>query len=223
MAEVTLLRRKIRFSRLEGFGFQSAAEGYAYQTAIVDGTFCMELTVKTDGRVCSRVTDTGTEEEYVLHLLESAAGRFVGRVREEYRAVLQAFEEECTEPLGFQSEYAQKLISHVDARYGDALEFLWQKFPDNAIWRRKDNEKWYAALLTVSRRKLGQNSDEKIEILDLREQPEEIEKIVDRQRYFPGYHMNKKHWYTIPLDGTVPVEEITGRLEKSYVLAGKKR
>lgn len=61
-----------------------------------------------------------------------------------------------------------------------------------------------------------------IEILDLRMKPEDIETIVDNKKYFPGYHMNKKHWITICLDGTLPVEEIYVHLDESYHLAKKK-
>lgn len=51
------------------------------------------------------------------------------------------------EPNVFKSVYAKELIEYVCSTYGDELEFLWQKFPDNAIWRRKDTGKWYGALL----------------------------------------------------------------------------
>ena len=34
----------------------------------------------------------------------------------------------------------------------------------------------------------------------------------------PGYHMNKKHWNTIILDGTIPEKEIEAMIYSSYVL-----
>lgn len=34
----------------------------------------------------------------------------------------------------------------------------------------------------------------------------------------PGYHMNKKHWNTIILDGSVPVEEVKRMIRESYEL-----
>ena len=34
----------------------------------------------------------------------------------------------------------------------------------------------------------------------------------------PGYHMNKKHWNTIILDGTIPEKEIETMISSSYVL-----
>ena len=34
----------------------------------------------------------------------------------------------------------------------------------------------------------------------------------------PGYHMNKKHWNTIELDGVIPQSEITKMIDHSYDL-----
>ncbi|HEX6702656.1 MAG TPA: MmcQ/YjbR family DNA-binding protein [Gaiellaceae bacterium] len=34
----------------------------------------------------------------------------------------------------------------------------------------------------------------------------------------PGYHLNKKHWNTIVLDGTIPDDEIVELIEHSYAL-----
>lgn len=39
----------------------------------------------------------------------------------------------------------------------------------------------------------------------------------------PGYHMNKEHWNTIVLDGTVPPEEIQNMLLESFRLTAPKR
>lgn len=37
----------------------------------------------------------------------------------------------------------------------------------------------------------------------------------------PAYHMNKTHWNSIILDGTIPDEEIHKMLLESYTLTGK--
>ena len=37
----------------------------------------------------------------------------------------------------------------------------------------------------------------------------------------PGYHMNKKHWNTIVLDGSIPVGEIERMIDHSYGLVVK--
>jgi predicted DNA-binding protein (MmcQ/YjbR family) len=47
-----------------------------------------------------------------------------------------------------------------------------------------------------------------------------------RERYpavTPGYHMNKKHWNTVVVDGSIPDKEIFSWIDNSYELvAGKK-
>lgn len=34
----------------------------------------------------------------------------------------------------------------------------------------------------------------------------------------PGYHMNKKHWNTIIIDGTIPINKIFDWIDDSYLL-----
>ena len=36
---------------------------------------------------------------------------------------------------------------------------------------------------------------------------------------FPAYHMNKTHWVTVLLDGTLPEPELFWLLEESYSLS----
>ncbi|TQS86646.1 hypothetical protein ELQ32_17435 [Limnobaculum zhutongyuii] len=55
----------------------------------------------------------------------------------------------------------------------------------------------------------------------LRMDPNDIIMLTDGKKYFPGFHMNKKYWITIRLDGSVPVEEIFMRIDNSFELAVK--
>ena len=34
----------------------------------------------------------------------------------------------------------------------------------------------------------------------------------------PGYHMNKEHWNTIAIDGTIPDEELLSWIDEAYTL-----
>lgn len=45
-----------------------------------------------------------------------------------------------------------------------------------------------------------------------------------RQQYAavkPGYHLNKQHWNTVVIDGTVPDEELRGMIDDSYALVAR--
>ena len=84
-----------------------------------------------------------------------------------------------------------------------------------------DNKKWYGAILTVSKRKLGLRSDDMAEIIDLRIQPELMNDKKKKKNYYPGWHMNKKHWFTVILDESVPDEKLFEHIRTSDVLAKK--
>lgn len=71
--------------------------------------------------------------------------------------------------------------------------------------------------------KVGLETDKIEEIIDLRMNPAEADLILSRKNYYPGWHMNKKSWYTIVLNGSVPDEELKEKIMESYDLAGRKR
>ncbi len=207
-------------SRLSSFGFVREPDGYVYRAAIADGQLKIAVKVLDSGKVKTTVYDPDTGDEYVLHLTD-AVGAFVGKVRTNCAEIMQKIADNCFESKVFTSDYADKIIEHIGEKYQDRLEFLWEKFPQNAIIRRPDTQKWYVLLLTVKRQSIGLAGEQTIEIVDLRMKPEDIESLVDGCKYFPGYHMNKRHWITICLDGSVPLEEIYQRIEQSYHLAAK--
>ena len=204
--------------KLKTYGFRETDGAYLYEQPLLSGAFTLRVRVCADGADACLI-DAATDEPYTLFLVEDAQGSFIGEVRAAYCDALSAVAEACFAKTVFQSGYSESVIEYARNTYGDELEFLWEKSPKNAILRRKDNRKWYAALLTISKSKLGAFPDEEIEVLDLRAAPEAIPDMVDGKRVFAGYHMNKKHWITLPLDGTLPAEEICAMLDTSYALA----
>lgn len=221
MTEVKFKNRTQNTQKLLSFGFENSGNDFTYQTDLVNGQ--LKLTVKIDHeeKIYTEVIDNISGDEYVLHLVAGAAGSFIGQVKSEYEAALEKIAQKCFDIQIFKSRQAKEVIAYIRKTYGDELEYLWQKFPNNAVVRRKDNQKWYAALLTVHSRKLGFDSDETVEIIDLRMTSEDIEKQVDGVKILPGYHMNKKHWITIVLDGSVPIDDICRNIDESYLLAKK--
>ncbi len=217
-----ILRHKtVDFGKLEPYGFVLCGDFYEYVVPIADGSVRMTVRIDSDGGIDAEVTDCETGEPYTLFLAENAVGGFVGEVRTDYERTLACIADECFETEVFKSIQAKQAIEYARTKYGDSLEFLWKKYDGNAVLRRKDTGKWYAAFLTVCGSKFGRSSDEFLEIIDLRALPEEIDGIADNRRYFRGYHMNKKHWLTVCFDGSVGTEEILRRIDDSYLLAEK--
>ena len=213
--------KKVNTSKLVSFGFQQEKSYYIFHKVLDKYSFELTVIINENGEVSTRMTDLSTNELYTLHLVDSAVGNFVGQIRSEYEYILTEIANNCFDKCVFKSSQSESVIEYVNNKYQDKLEFLWDKFPDTAIWRRKDNKKWYGVIMTIPKNKLGIESDEIVEIIDLRILPDDLSLLVDNERIFLGYHMNKKHWITIIFDNGLPTEKIISLLDHSYDLAKK--
>lgn len=207
--------------KLLAFGFEQDKGQYSISYPILDGQFLMHVIIQEEKLPSVKVVDVECEEEYVLIHTPEASGSFVGEVVQACEEKLEKIAGECYEYKAFVSSQAKEITRYVEKKYQSRLEFLWKKFPQNAVFRRADTAKWFAAMLTVDRAKLGLKGEGKVEVIDLRGNPREIAQMVDGKKFLPGYHMNKKNWYTICLDGSVDTREILRRIEESYQLADK--
>ncbi len=211
---------KLNVEKILSNGFELDGENFVRRQKILNR---MTLTIIIDkrGNVTTKIFDADGEL-YTLHLVEGASGSFVGAVKDSYEKILNDVAEQCFDEQNFKSAQALKVVEYIREKFSDAPEFLWEKFPNYAVFRRKNNRKWYAVIMNVPKNKLRLDGAEEIEILNLRVEPEELDKIFDGEKYFRGWHMNKKSWLTLRLDETLTDEEISARLEKSYRLAAKK-
>lgn len=210
--------RKINYKELLKYGFKKENEKYVYKTKIQNDQFEVNIII-SDKENYAQLIDLENETEFVLVDLETSTGQFVGKLRQDYDEIIEDIVTKCTSKETFKSQQSKEVINYIEEKYGDKLEFLWEKFDNNAIWRNKQNNKWYGILLTISERKLGIDSDKIIEAIDLRYQKEKIEDICDNSKVYPGYHMNKKSWITIKLDYSVETNEIINLIDNSYNLS----
>ena len=111
----------------------------------------------------------------------------------------------------------EEIFEYVKKQYGTIPEYLWNSSPDSAVLRHH-NGKWYAVIMNVERSKLGLDGDDTVEIIDVKCDPEMTGMIIQTYGFLPGYHMNKQHWITILLDGTVGESKILDFLDMSYDL-----
>ena len=114
----------------------------------------------------------------------------------------------------------EAVLQYVGQTYGTQPEYLWKNDADSAVLRRRDTCKWYGILMRVAADKLGQPGTEKLEILNVKSSPLLIGSLREELGFLPAYHMNKDHWVTILLDGSVPFAKIQDLLAWSYEQTG---
>lgn len=110
------------------------------------------------------------------------------------------------------------VFKYAKDRYGTEPDYLWPQYPGYAVLRHDADRRWYAIVMDVARKKLGIDGDGQVDVIDVKCRPERIETLRGKKGFLPAYHMNKRHWISILLDGSVPLEEIYKCFDESYGL-----
>ena len=111
----------------------------------------------------------------------------------------------------------EEIYEYVKKQYGTVPEYLWKESPESAVLRHP-NEKWYTFLMQVEKSRLGLDGNTKIDIINVKCDADMVGLLTQTYGFLPGYHMNKKYWITMLLDGTVSEAKILDFLDMSYDL-----
>ena len=112
----------------------------------------------------------------------------------------------------------QTITDYIKKKYSVSPEYLWKRYPDYAVFRHEDNNKWFALTAGVSGVKLGMAGDAPVDVINLKIDDLFFRDMLIREEgIFPGYHMNKQHWISVLLDGTVSEQQIYDLIDMSYL------
>lgn len=198
------------------FGFSQRQGNYILRTPILNKQFILEIILNEN--ISYKVYDAKTQEEYILIHLENAKGSFVKEVREQVEHQLKKIADACFDETLFQYKQSYTVVDQIKTNYNIDPEFPWKKTPNYAVFRHKDNQKWFAILMSIPKTKLGYPEEKEIEILNVKVNPNQIENYLNQDGFYPAYHMNKKYWLTITLDQTLKDSTIESLIEISYQL-----
>ncbi len=219
MFEELFAKKKINLDRLIKYGFETTGKEYRYSCEIMQGDFLLAVIFDRNGNVETDLKESFSGEDYTLYKTD-AQGSFIGRVREAITDVLTDIADKCFESSIFKFGQTMQLLAHARDTFGTDIEFPF-KDHDTGILRRAETEKWYAAIITVPKSKLGIDSKQIVEIVNLHASKEDVAELLCRPNFYPAWHMNKKTWFTVILDGSVENEELFDLLDRSYRLAKK--
>ena len=93
----------------------------------------------------------------------------------------------------------QEYLKYCADTYGTAADYPFDEDFETAVLRHTDNRKWYAIVMRVSRRKFGMDSDEVIDVVNLKLPTEMFGSFGASDGVYPAYHMNKLHWISVLL------------------------
>lgn len=179
----------------------------------------MVLSITADN-VRFQVFDQEMGDLYPQVHMESMTGSFVGNVREACLEILYQIRKACFDVQDFVCPQTKRIMAQIQEKYGNQLEYLWEKSPDTAVLRHEGNKKWYAVLMRIPWDKLEKGREGLVEAVNLKH--DQVVDLLSQKGIYPAFHMNKRYWISVAFDDTLSDEMVLELIEKSWNLTSKK-
>lgn len=114
----------------------------------------------------------------------------------------------------------ETLLQWVSEQYGTTPDFPFENDNYSAVLRHPCG-KWYGLVFSVPTRTFGGN-DGYVDAVNLKCDPALADLIRDEPYIAPAYHMNKKHWISVLLDGSAPDDRVKFLVDHSFGLVTPK-
>ena len=201
------------------YGFEENQGVWNHSSTILHGDFLMRVIV-VDGDLSFQVYDQETGDLYPQVHMESMTGSFVASVREACLEILYQLRKACFDVQDFICPQTKRIMPQVQEKYGDQLEYLWEKSPDTAVLRHEDSQKWYAVLMRIPWDRLDKGREGLVEAVNLKHDC--VADLLSQKGIYPAFHMNKRYWISLALDDSLSDDEVLDLLEISWNLTLKK-
>ena len=201
--------------KLLKYGFKKDNDSLIYKKKILDDSFLVIIEFKDN--IKGRVIDLEFDEEYLNYRSSNTCNSFALKVRDEYCNLLIDIRDRCCITNNYISSQSNELNEYIINKYGIKPEFLWESTPHVGVYRNK-NKKWFAIVMDVSYNKVNKKSsnDNIVEIVNVKIMPNELDDLLKIDGIYEAYHMNKKNWISITLDGVIKNDLLFTLVDKSY-------
>ena len=197
------------------YGFSKVGDYYILQSDIDVENFNVIVKIGKDSFEVN-VIELPFSEEYILFNVLDSKGKFVSKIRKKVNELIEDIVKNCFTSL----DYRKILLDYVKETYGTIPEEPW-KDNNHATIKTPNSKKWYGIFMSIPYKTLGLERNGKIDVLNVKLNPELIESLIDKKHFFPAYHMNKKYWITILLDSDTDLNLVKSLIDESFKLVEK--
>lgn len=197
------------------YGFSKVGDYYILQSDIDVENFNVIVKIGKDSFEAN-VIELPFSEEYILFNVLDSKGKFVSKIRKKVNELIEDIVKNCFKSL----DYRKILLEYVREKYGTIPEEPWED-NNHATIKTPNTKKWYGIFMSIPYKTLGLEKSGKIDILNVKLNPDLIENLIDKKHFFPAYHMNKKYWILIVLDSDVDLNLVKSLIDESFRLVEK--
>ena len=116
----------------------------------------------------------------------------------------------------------QDFLDYCLDTYGISPDYPFEDDFETAVLRHSDTRKWFALVMNIPRRKLGLDSDEYADVVNLKMPMEMFGSFDAADGVYPAYHMNKQHWVSVLLPAA-PTDVVQFLTNASFEITKDKR
>lgn len=202
------------FDYLLDYGFHQEKSNYVLRKSLIDD-LCVVFTLTLTGLQID-VYDS-FQEKYLPFYVQEEIGSYVSDLRKKISLLIDDIIQNCFEPIDIRNQ----ILLYVKEKYGIIPEYPWEEHSSYAVLKTEKKQKWFGLIINISRETLGLQGAEKVEAMNVKNDPNRIQSLIDHQHFFPAYHMNKKHWITVLLDSNLDIDLLKQLIDESYQLIEK--
>ena len=195
------------------YGFSKVGDYYILQSDIDMENFNVIVKIGKDSFEAN-VIELPFNEEYILFNVSDSKGKFVSKIRKNVNELIDDIVKNCFKSLDY-----RKLLLEYE-KYDTIPEEPWED-NNHATIKTPNSKKWYGIFMSIPYKTLGLERNGKIDVLNVKLNPELIESLIDKKHFFPAYHMNKKYWISIVLDSDVDLNLVKSLIDESFRLVEK--
>lgn len=218
LMEYTHIFEKYRFStdKAEKFGFKEKSGQYVYKTEEYGGVYLVFTVDPAKKTFSAHAVDSEFDEIYRMFEVGGSSS-FANGLRDKANEIADRIISECFED----KQTRGRVFSYVYEKYGTTPDYPFEDDDDTAVLRC-ENGKWYALVMSLTYRQLGIDSDEAVDVMNIKLPPEKIQALPDGKYYFKCYHMNKKYWISVALLDNIDFEKLSRLIDESHDIVEKK-
>ena len=186
-------KKVLKPDSLEPFGFTATEQGYEFRKPLIAEELEARLFIDLEGKLTGQVVDSDFDEPYDIFRSPQATGTYVGQVREAYGELLSQVADSCYEDQLFSFPQANRLAKFLAQEFSDQADQPFEKEPSYLSFRV--DGKWYALFFPLKGEKLGLDGEKAeltYDVVNLKVNPTQMDKLLKMDGVFPSYHMSKK-------------------------------
>ena len=204
---------KLNIDNLIFYGFKKGNVSYEYKKNLNEDLYVL---FKVNEKSFIYDVYDNFDNLYLPFNVKENYGSYVLSIKDKVEKIKEDIINKCFSKDDFKS----MILSYVHKIYNTKEEYPWKDMKE--YFTLKVNNKWYLLYMNIPYKSINKDKEGKVDVINVKLMPNEIENLIDYKTYYPAYHMNKKYWMTIVLDNNAQFEIVKSLIDRSYEIVSKK-